>query len=146
MKLSTKGRYGTRAALELALRYGSGPVLVRDISSSQDISERYLENILNTLRKSEIVSSSRGARGGYQLNRAPSEITVGDVVRAVEGPLDIVDCTGKSACERSCSCATHTVWNRVKEAIERELDAITLRDLIDIDRRLWTDRSPEYSI
>lgn len=146
MKLSTKGRYGTRAALELALHYGAGPVLVRDISKSQDISERYLENILNALRKSGIVTSSRGARGGYQLNRDPAEITIGDVIRAVEGPLDVVDCTGKSECERMCTCSTNEVWRRLKEVIERELDSISLRDLADRDRILRAKQSADYII
>jgi len=146
MKLSTKGRYGTRAALELALRYGSGPVLVRDISKSQDISERYLENILNTLRKSGIVTSNRGAKGGFQLSRPPVGITVGDVVRAVEGPLDLVDCTSGKDCERMSRCSTYLVWKRLKELIENELDSITLQDLVEKEQQLRNQQSIVYTI
>ena len=97
MKLSTRGRYGTRAVLELALRYGTGPVLVREIAESQEISERYLENILNALRKSGIVTSARGVGRRVSTLPDPSRITVGEVVRSLEGPLDVVECTGNMA-------------------------------------------------
>ena len=93
MKLSTKGRYGARAAIELALNYGSGPIMVREIAAHQDISERYLEHILNTLRATGLVRSTRGAKGGYELARHPSAITLGDIITALEGSMDVVDCT-----------------------------------------------------
>jgi Rrf2 family protein len=146
MKLSTRGRYGTRAVLELALRYGTGPVQVREIAESQEISERYLENILNTLRKSGIVISSRGAGGGYQLSRDPSRITVGEVVRSLEGPLDVVDCTGDRVCGRESSCVTFHVWNRLKILIEHELDSVTLQDLVKQNRQLNKIKALDYHI
>ena len=126
MKISTKGRYGTRAALELSLRYGSGPVMVREIADSQEISERYLEHILNTLRTSGFLRSTRGPKGGYELARAPSEITLGDIVRSLEGPLDVVSCTGDYECGRASECATFYVWKEIKETIENVLYSITL--------------------
>ena len=136
IKLSTKGRYGTRAVLELAVRYGSGPVQVREIAESQAISERYLENILNALRKNGIVASTRGAAGGYQLTRHPSRITLGEVIRSLEGPIDIVDCTGNNPCARVSRCASFLVWKRLKQVIEQELDSITIEDMVKTDRSL----------
>jgi Rrf2 family protein len=136
MKLSTKGRYGTRAALELALRFGDEPVIVRDISESQQIPVRYLENILNTLRRDGIVASSRGAGGGFRLSRDPSTITVGDIVRSLEGPITIVNCTEKGDCNRAGRCAATRLWGRIGEMLERELDAMTLADLADVHRNL----------
>ena len=146
MKISTKGRYGARAALELSLRYGSGPVMVREISESQGISERYLENILNKLRTSGLVMSTRGAKGGYELAKPPSEITLGEVVRSLEGPLDIVSCTGDYKCRRMSKCATFYVWKEVKEKIENVLDSITLEKLAEQQCRLTNQELIEYTI
>ena len=144
MKISTKGRYGARAALELSLRYGSGPVMVREISKSRGISERYLENILNTLRTSGLVKSTRGAGGGYELAKAPSGITLYDIIRSLEGPLDVVSCTtGGHECERMAECATVFVWNVIKEKIENVLSSVTLEDLAERERKL-TDRGSIY--
>ncbi len=146
MKITTKGRYGARAVLELTLRYGSGPVMVREISESQEISERYLEQILNTLRTSGLVKSTRGAKGGYELSKAPSEITVGDIIRSLEGPLDVVSCLGDYDCEKEAECATFYVWKEVKEAIEKVLDSITLKELATRKRKLNNQRVIEYNI
>ena len=146
MKLSTKGRYGARAALELALRYGSGPVMVRQIAASQDISVRYLEHILNALRASSIVKSTRGARGGYELTRKPSEITLGEIVRSLEGPLDIVSCTKGRDCERISECIMIDIWEEVKEAIEHVIDSITLEDMTQKYDRLRKQDAYEYVI
>ena len=146
MKLSTKGRYGARAALELALRYGAGPIMVREIAESQDISERYLEHILNSLRASGIVRSTRGARGGYELAKTPSSITLGDVVRSLEGPLDIVSCTQDEDCQRSDQCVTMQVWRDVREAIEGVVDNVTLDDLVQRFRAVRSKNVTDYSI
>ena len=142
MKISTKGRYGARAALELAIRYGSGPVMVREIAENQDISERYLEHILNRLRTTGLLRSTRGAKGGYELSRPPAEITVGDIIRALEGPLDVVSCTGNYECGRATECATVTVWKEVKEAIENILDSITLEELSKQQQNLIKQKLP----
>ena len=146
MKLSTKGRYGARAVLELALRYGSGPVMVREIAESQEISERYLEHILNALRASGLVRSTRGAHGGYELTKPPSDITLGDVVRSLEGPLDIVSCTRDEDCGRAAVCVTIGVWRDVREAIENVLDAVTLEELAARYRRIRTRVPHDYAI
>ena len=146
MKISTKGRYGARAALELSLRYGSGPVMVREISKSRGISERYLENILNTLRTSGLVKSTRGAGGGYELAKAPSGITLYDIIRSLEGPLDVVSCTGSHECERMAECATVFVWTEIKEKIENVLSSVTLEDLAERERKLINHGLTEYNI
>lgn len=146
MKLSTKGRYGSRAALELALRYGSGPVMVREIAESQSISERYLEHILNALRASGIVRSTRGARGGYELVKSPAAVTLGDIVRALEGPLDVVSCTRDEDCSRTSVCVTMEIWREVREAIEGVLDSVTLEDMVRRHRALNIGAAPDYII
>jgi len=146
MKISTKGRYGARAALELAVRFGDGPVMVREIAEKQGISERYLEQILNTLRTSDLVKSTRGARGGYELSRSPSKIKLGDIVRALEGPFDIVSCTKDRDCGREKACATYTVWEEVRAAIEGVLDSISLADLVERHRKLQNMGVIEYFI
>jgi Rrf2 family protein len=146
MKLSTKGRYGARAALELAIRYGSGPIMVREIAESQEISERYLEHILSSLRASGLVRSTRGARGGYELAKPPSDITLGDVVRSLEGPLDIVSCTSDQDCRRAVGCVTMEVWRDVREAIGGVLDAVTLENLAARHRRIRLRSAPDYAI
>ena len=146
MKISTKGRYGVRATLELSFRYGSGPVMVREISESQEISERYLEHILNTLRTSGFVMSTRGAKGGYELARNPSEITLGDIIRSLEGPLDVVSCTGDYNCERVTECATFYVWKEIKEGIEKVLNSITLKELAERQCKLVNRGLIEYNI
>ncbi len=131
MKLSTKGRYGARAALELALQYGKGLVLVRQIAKNQSISLRYLEHILNALRESGLVKSRRGMRGGYELAKPPSEITLGDIVRSVEGPFCIVPClgNGRGGCDRRPICAMTETWGKVNDAIDTVLDSISLEDI-----------------
>lgn len=146
MKLSTKGRYGARAAFELAKHFGEGPIMVRQVAESQEISERYLEQILNSLRTADLVKSTRGARGGYELARQPEEITVGEIVRNLEGPFDIVPCTGDMGCGRIAECITCDIWMEVKMAIEGVLDNITLADLVEKDRLRKAPGRLDYTI
>ena len=146
MKLSTKGRYGARAGLELALRYNTGPVMVREIAKSQDISMRYLEHILNSLRASGVVKSTRGAKGGYELSKDPSEISLGDIVRTLEGPMDIVSCTSDKDCPKVSVCVMYSVWKEVKESIETILDRITLADLVQKHKELNDNKTIEFII
>ncbi len=146
VKLSTKGRYGTRAGLELALRYNTGPIMVREIAAHQNISMRYLEHILNSLRSSGIVKSTRGAKGGYELSKAPVDVTIGDIVRSLEGPLDIVSCTNGMECDKISNCVMHYVWKDVKESMESLLDGITLEDLVNKYYALNGGKSLEFNI
>jgi len=131
MKLSTKGRYGTRAMLDLARHYGEGAILARDIAARQHISERYLEHLLIALKAGGLVRSLRGAHGGFTLAMPPSEIRVSDIVRALEGSVAPVDCVDDSAlCPRSETCVTRDVWVDMKRAINSILDSTTLQDLL----------------
>ena len=146
MKLSTKGRYGARASLELALRYGSGPIMVREIAASQDISERYLEHILNALRAAGLVKSTRGARGGYELINEPSGTTIGEIICSLEGPLEIVPCIRANGCPKSSQCVMCEIWNKIKSSIDNIIDKITLEDMVIRHHELQNKNEPEYVI
>ena len=146
MKLSTKGRYGARAALELALRYDKGPIMVKDIAESQNISERYLEHILNSLRVSGLVKSTRGAHGGYELSKPPAHITLGEVIRSLEGPIEIVACTQDKVCTRKQLCVTYGIWLEVRSVVENVLDSISLADMVKRHESLHRDAMNEYII
>ena len=131
MRISTKGRYGLRIMLELAGYYGKNLLTVRAISNSQDISEKYIEQIISILNKAKLVKSQRGANGGYALTRAPEEITVGEILRATEGGLSVVACSERpSSCERSPTCLSSPVWVEIQRAIESVADNTSLAQLI----------------
>jgi Rrf2 family protein len=130
MKLSTRTRYGLRAMVELARRSGEGPVSMEAIARSQALSRKYLHALLSTLRRAGLVKSLRGASGGFVTSRPPAELTLGEVVRALEGPLDLVRCvTDGRACSRSARCVTRGLWSELSRAMEDRLDGITLEDL-----------------
>ncbi|MFO7928142.1 MAG: Rrf2 family transcriptional regulator [Candidatus Humimicrobiaceae bacterium] len=130
--ISTKGRYGTRFMLELALNYGKGLMLLGDIARRQSISEGYLEQIIPRLKTVGLVKSCRGAYGGYALSREPSKITVNEIVTALEGPLDLVDCVSRpQECDRADSCAVRELWSRISEKIIDMLDSESLEDLAE---------------
>lgn len=134
MKLSTKGRYGLKAMFELALHYGEGPIALKIIAESQDISEHYLEQLIAVLRKNGLATSVRGAQGGYLLNGNPKNITVGDVIRALEGDVAPSECvldenTGK--CLKEDCCVTKNVWIKIRNSINEVIDSITLQDMVD---------------
>jgi Rrf2 family protein len=132
VKLSTRGRYSARIMLELALHFGNGPVLLKEIAKNQEISSGYLEHIMPPLKAAGLVRSSRGAHGGYTLARRPSEITLGEVVRVVEGSMALVECVvAPQICSRSDLCVTRDVWGRVSEKIAEVLNAITLEEMVD---------------
>lgn len=133
MKLSTKGRYGLRALVDLALQSGPDVVSISSIAQRQGISERYLEQLMAKLKKSGIITSIRGAQGGYALARSAEEITIGDVLRSLEGDLNAVDCpvaTSTGNCSSSGLCATKSVWKKINEAINRAVDDFYLSDLL----------------
>lgn len=134
VKLSTKGRYGVLAMYELALHYGEGPISLKTIAANQDISEHYLEQLICTLRKAGYVTSMRGAQGGYILTKNPAEITVGDIITTMEGPIALVDCLlmgteDNPYCKKASDCVTRGVWAKVCNSIHNVLYSISLTDL-----------------
>ena len=134
MTISTKGRYALRIMMDLANHMGE-TIKLKEIAYRQDISEKYMEQIIAVLNKAGYVRSTRGAQGGYQLVRAPREYTVGMVLRLTEGSLVPVDCLEENAvpCEREGRCATVEVYRRIYEAVNGVIDSITLQDLIEIE-------------
>lgn len=132
MKLSTRGRYGIHAMYELAANYGGSPVSIKSVAEKQNIPEAYLEQLIAILRKDELVVSIRGAQGGYRLSRPPEEITVGDVLRSLEGGLKLIDCLEEEeTCGKSCACPSRIVWKKLSDGLNSIVDSITLRDMIE---------------
>lgn len=133
MKLSTKGRYGLRAVIDLARYAKEEPVSLAAVAERQNISISYLEQLIAKLKKAGIVKSTRGAQGGYTLAKAPEKISVGDILRALEGNLNPVDCVeanGDTTCAASDFCVTKYVWKRISDSINETVDAIFLSELI----------------
>ena len=131
MKISTRGRYALRIMLDIAMHGGEGPVSFKEISERENISVKYMEQIGSILTRSGFLKSVRGAKGGYNLTRKPSEYTVGDILRATEGELHIAPCLDDGACDRSSQCMTHELWLRLNNALMNVVDNTTLQDLID---------------
>ena len=132
MKLSTRGRYGMRAMLDLAQHYDEGLVLVKDVAARQDISERYLEHLFLSLKTAGLGRSVRGAHGGFTLNSLPDRIKLIDIIRVSEGPLALVECiVDAGACPRSSKCAARDVWSELQSAINEVLRSKTLQDLLE---------------
>lgn len=132
MRLSTRGHYGLKAMFDLALHYGSEPIPLKSVAKRQNISDNYLEQLISVLRKAGLVKSVRGAQGGYMLARHPEEITVGEIIRVLEGPIAPVDCVSEVDpvdCDQSDCCITRTVWARVRDSIAEVLDSISLADM-----------------
>lgn len=134
MRISTRGEYGVRAMFHLTLHYGKGPIPVRTIAEEQGIPEYYLEQLIGALRRAGLVTSVRGAQGGYTLSRPPERITVGDVLRVLEGPLTPIECLERKQTEPDCGvlgpCAMRRMWQRLKDSIEHVLDTTTLASLV----------------
>ena len=132
MKLSTRGRYGTRALLELALHYGEGPVPLKDIARSQQISLQYLEHIITPLVAAGIIRSTPGARGGVWLARPPREVKLSDVIGLLEGSMAPVECVNNpEICDRSELCVTRDIWSELKKVMNGVLESTTLQDLVE---------------
>jgi len=130
-KLSTRGRYGTRVMVMLALHYGKGPMLLKDIAQKEEISEGYLEQIVPFLKAADLIHASRGAHGGYALKRPPAEITLREIVQTLEGSLTPVECVDTpSVCNRVDRCVTRDVWKDLKDIIVNTLEDITLKDMV----------------
>ena len=131
MKLSTKGRYALRLMLDIALQPSDGPVSLRDVSLREEISVKYLEQLVPSLTRAGLLRSVRGIGGGYVLTRKPDEYTVGEIIRAAEGELVPVECAGRSeCCERVSRCVTVEVWQDIARAIDSVVDHRTLADLV----------------
>ncbi len=140
MRISTKGRYAVRLMLELALKSTGEPIRLKDVASSQDISEKYLEQIIAVLNKAGFVRSVRGREGGYILARRPEEYTVGMILRLTEGDLSPVECVeNTTGCDRAESCVTRMLWKKLGAAINEVVDAITLEDLISWEKEKISD-------
>lgn len=131
MRLSTKGRYGLRAVVDLAVNGQAEAVSISSIAMRQNLSESYLEQLIAKLRKAGIVNSVRGASGGYVLARRPDEITVGDILRALEGKLCVVECPdNQNDCDKYDTCVTKYVWKRINDSINNVVDTMTLEEVI----------------
>ncbi|MDF2472690.1 MAG: transcriptional regulator, BadM/Rrf2 family [Lachnospiraceae bacterium] len=133
MKISTKGRYALRLMLDLAEHNTGEYITIKSIAARQEISDKYLEQIITQLSKAGYVKSTRGAQGGYRLAMAPDEYTVGMILRLIEGSLAPVACLDddENQCTRANECATLEVWSSLNKAINSVVDNITLADLVD---------------
>lgn len=133
MKVSTKGRYGLRAIVDLAINVDEGQVSLKSVAQRQGLSENYLEQLFSSLKKSGLVKSIRGAQGGYLLSKPADKITVGDVLRSLEGTLSPVECIDldmPSCCDKSDLCVTAPVWAKLRDKINEVVDSITIADLV----------------
>lgn len=132
MKISTKGRYALRLMLDLAVNHTGGYIPLKAVAQRQEISDKYLEQIIHQLSKRDFVQSARGAQGGYRLARAPQDYTVGEILRAVEGSLAPVSCLDCSTpCDKIDSCITVGLYRKIQNAIDGVVDNTTLADMIE---------------
>jgi len=138
MKLSTRARYGTKALLEIALHWGKGPVLLKNIAQRQQIPLPYLERLIRPLVQAGIIKSTRGTRGGVSLLKPPREVILSEVVRLLEGSIAPVACVDKPRLyPRSDLCVTHDIWVEVKKAMDRVLESTTFEDLAERQKQKW---------
>ena len=138
MKLSTKGRYGLKAMLDLAVHNSEGQVVLKSIAERQGISENYLEQLFAVLKKATLVKSIRGSQGGYTLGASADSITVGDILRALEGSLAPVECVMEDSpkpCNRFDHCVTKGIWEKIRDSINAVIDSTTLEDLVEEYRK-----------
>lgn len=147
MRLTTKGRFAVTAMIDLALRQENGPVTLAGISQRQEISLSYLEQLFGKLRRHEIVESVRGPGGGYYLARQPEDITVADIIIAVDEPLDSTQCGGKENCHSSAHpngtrCMTHDLWAALNTKMVDYLDSVSLKDLVNQQKQ----KSAEHAV
>lgn len=139
MKISTKGRYALRMMIDLAEHQNCGFIALKDIADRQNISKKYLEQIIPIFNKSDILKTTRGSQGGYMLSKSPDKYTVGEILRLTEGSLAPVDCLNQDPieCERSGECATLPIWQGLNRVINEYLDSITLQDILDQQRERY---------
>ena len=147
MKISAKIRYGARAMLELASHYGEGPIELKEIAKKENISIKYLEQVINPLRSNGLVKAIRGSKGGYSLAKPPSEICLYDVIETLEGPLKLIEClTDSKVCQKVQSCVTREIWKEVSDAISKIFYSVTLEDMVNRKREKEGLHSPMYQI
>lgn len=130
MKISTKGRYGLKAMIDLALNSVNDSVTLKSISERQNISEGYLEQIFASLRKKGLIQGKKGSQGGYILGQSPTDVTVGDILRALEGELNLVEIDETKTDDRVEQCINYNVWSKLNKSINDIVDSITLEDLV----------------
>jgi len=133
MRLSTKGEYASRAMLELSLRYGEGPLHIKDISQAQHIPERFLEQILLLLKRAGYLKSRKGRQGGYSLAKPPSDISVAEVIRVMDGPLAPIDCVSVMAhetCPMEDSCGLRWLWKEVRDSVAHIMERTSFEVLV----------------
>jgi Rrf2 family protein len=134
MRISTKGDYATRALQDLTLHYGSGPIPIEKVAERQRLPVRYLEQLLLTLKRAGLLQSKRGVNGGYTLAKPPDQITLGQILRAVDGPVEPIYCLGegpRDQCEQEAACVLREVWAEVHRAVANIVDRTTLQDVCD---------------
>ena len=146
MRLTTKGRFAVTAMVDLALRDGSGPVTLAEISSRQKISLSYLEQLFGKLRRHELVDSVRGPGGGYRLAKDTAEISVSEIILAVDEPIDATQCGGKENCHDDQKCLTHDLWATLNERIFDYLQGVTLRQLVEAQRARGSAVNPIHDM
>jgi len=130
MRLTTKGRFAVTAMLDLALNDGKGPVTLAGISRRQNISLSYLEQLFGKLRRRTLVDSVRGPGGGYTLSRPVAQVSVAEIIRAVDEPLDATQCGGRENCQEEQRCMTHELWSTLNEKMFEYLNSVKLSDLV----------------
>ncbi len=144
MKLSTKTRYATRAILELAEYFGKGPLQTRVIAKHQEISVKYLEQLMSAMKSAGLIRSQRGAKGGYVLSQPPEKIKLSEIFDIFEGPMVTVECVSdKKFCDKAEDCVARQVWCEIQKAIKKILESITLQDAIDKAKK---GKSADYQI
>lgn len=147
MRLSTRGRYGTRAMLQLAFHYGKDIIQLKDIAEEQEVSARYLEHFFIRLKFAGLVKSLRGARGGYTLAREPSHIRLSEILQVLEGTMAPVECVDDhKACHRYPLCVVRDIWCEMKEALLHVLDSTTLHDLVERQKQREHPKGLMYHI
>lgn len=147
MKISTKIRYGARAMLELASRYGEGPIDLKEIAKKEDISLKYLEQVIIPLRTAGLVKSVRGAKGGYSLAKPPSEICLQDLIAVLDGPTDLLECLrNPKSCPKANSCVTRDIWAEASNAISLLFHSITFEEMVKRKKEKEGKNSSMYQI
>lgn len=140
IKITTKGRYALRMMVDLAEQETRNYISLKDVAGRQDISKKYLEQIVPALTQAGLLTTERGPLGGYRLARSPDQITAGDILRVTEGSFTHVTCVDvPGSCERSSECPTISIWQGLSDVVEKYLDGITLRDIVDRQKESYSN-------